>query len=374
MNAPESFRQALEALHADLARANMAPTWKYVADFVAKEPRVGFRPWLWRWDDVLPLLMRAGDLITPERGAERRSMEHVNPDLKSAYSTSHTIATAVQLVRAGERAPAHRHAAAAIRFAARSQGGAVYTRVQGERLMMEPFDLLLTPAGTWHEHANETEHDIVWLDALDFPLVNLLQSSVFEPGDGETCEPKVDDYSRQQLGLYRPVGWSAYPESHPIMRYPWVEMKAALDAAAASGATGSPFDGIIMGYTNPVNSGPTLPTLSCRAQLLRSQEHTQAHRATSSTVYFVIEGQGSTVIDGAHYRWGPGDVFVVPNWAWHEHINGEGDAYLFSITDEPVMRTLGLYREQAHTASGPHQAVTGEFDCAQQCVRPLSPT
>ena len=218
LNAPDPYHQALEALHQDMAAANMAPTWKYVSDFVAKEPRVGFRPWLWRWDDVLPLLMRAGDLITPERGAERRSMEHVNPDLKSAYSTSHTIATAFQLVRAGEQAPAHRHAAAAIRFAARSQGGSVYTRVQGERLLMSEFDLLLTPAGTWHEHANETEHDIVWLDALDFPLVNLLQASVFEPGDGATSAHKPDDFSRQHLGLYRPVGWSPYPESHPIMR------------------------------------------------------------------------------------------------------------------------------------------------------------
>lgn len=371
MNAPDHYQSALEALHVDMRRANMAPTWKYVSDFVAKEPRVGFRPWLWRWGDVLPLLMRAGDLITPERGAERRSMEHVNPDLKSAYCTSHTIATAFQLVRAGEQAPAHRHAAAAIRFAARSQGGCVYTRVQGERLMMQEFDLLLTPAGTWHEHANETEHDIVWLDALDFPLVNLLQASVFQPGDGETCEHKPDDFSRQHLGLYRPVGWSAYPEGHPVMRYPWVEMKAALDAAVTAGASGCAFDGIVMAYVNPVNSGPTLPTLSCCAQLLRPQEHTEAHRATSSTVYFVISGTGATVINGAIYRWGPGDVFVVPNWTWHEHLNGEGASYLFSITDEPVMKSLGMYREQAHASGGSHQAITGEFDSELQCVRAL---
>ena len=51
MNAPDSFNTALDALHRDMADANMAPTWKYVSDFVAKEPRVGFRPWLWRWND-----------------------------------------------------------------------------------------------------------------------------------------------------------------------------------------------------------------------------------------------------------------------------------------------------------------------------------
>ncbi|MGN6461962.1 MAG: 5-aminosalicylate 1,2-dioxygenase [Pseudolabrys sp.] len=350
---------SLDLLHDDLAAAHMAPTWKYVSEFVSREPRTSYRPWLWRWDDIIPLLMRAGDLITPERGAERRSMEHVNPDLTPFYSTSHTIATAVQLVRAGERAPAHRHAAGAIRFAAQSQGGTVYTKVQGEKLLMEKNDLLLTPAWSWHEHSNETEHDIVWLDALDFPLVNLMQASLFEPGEGEVCPDKPLDYTRHRMGHYRPTGWSPYPEQQPVMRYPWTEMQAALCKLA--GEEGSPFDGILLEYVNPANAGPTLPTMSCRAQLLRGGEHTKAHRATSSTVYYVIEGSGTSVIAGTAFNWRQGDVFVVPTWAWHEHRNGNSDAYLFSITDQPSIELLGMYRERALTANGGRQDVTATF-------------
>lgn len=330
---------SLEKLHADLAAAHVAPTWKYVSEFVAREPRVSYRPWLWRWNDILPLLLRAGDLITPERGAERRSMEHVNPDLGSAYSTSHTIATAVQLVRAGERAPAHRHAAAAIRFAASSKGGSVYTKVEGRKLFMEENDLLLTPAGMWHEHANETAHDIVWLDALDFPLVNLLQASVFEPGEGPVS-PNGDE------------GASA-------LRYPWTQMHANLLRRRSE--PGSPYDGLMLEYVNPVNSGPTLPTLSCRAQLLRAGEKTRAHRATSSTVYYVIAGEGATIINGIRFEWGQRDVFVVPTWAWHEHQATQGDAILFSITDEPALRMLGLYRELPFQPGDSHQTVRSTF-------------
>lgn len=358
MNAPLG-NDSLDQLHEDLARANMAPTWKYVSEFVGREPRVGYRPWLWRWGDILPLLMRAGDLITPERGAERRSMEHVNPDLKPHYATSHTIATAVQLVRAGERAPAHRHMASAIRFAARSEGGAVYTKVQGERLMMEENDLLLTPAHTWHEHANETAHDIVWLDALDFPLVNLMQASAFEPGEGEVCPDRPDDFSRRRLGLYRPVGWGGYPDHHPALRYPWVEMHEALQQARRE--PGSPFDGTILEYVNPLNSGPTLPTMSCRAQLLQAGTATKAHRSTSSTVYFVIGGEGASIINGIEFRWARGDVFVVPTWAWHEHRCGGEDAFLFSITDQPVLMTLGMFREEAYQPNEGRQQVTSTF-------------
>ena len=352
---------SLDRLHEDMARACLAPTWKYVSEFVSVTPRVSYRPFLWKWDYVLSHLMRAGELITPERGSERRSMEHTNPDLRAQFATSHTIATALQLVRAGECAPPHRHMASAVRFAARSRGGEVFTVVEGEPLRMEENDLLLTPAGTWHEHRNNTPHDIVWLDALDFPLVNLLQASWFEPGHEVTCEAKPEGYTEASLGWARPAGWQPYPEKHPTMRYSWRQMRAALERLRAE--PGSPFDGIILEYINPLTSGPTLPTMSCRAQMLRPHEHTRAHRALSSTVCYVVEGRGTSIIEGQAFEWERGDVFVIPNWHWHEHRNdADQDALLFSITDEPVTRLLGMYREEAFPATEGRQTVTGRFE------------
>ena len=349
---------SLDLLHADMAAANMAPTWVHVSEFVSREPTVHYRPWLWRWDDVIPLLMRAGDLITPERGAERRSMEHVNPDLKHSFSASHTIATAFQLVRAGETAPAHRHMAAAIRFAAKSKGGEIYTRVEGERLMMQENDLLLTPSWTWHEHANETGEDIVWLDALDFPLVNLMQASLFEPGESGQVEARPDDWTDLRLGQMRPEGWADYPDHHPVMRYPWEDTRDRLERLRNE--AGSPVDGILLAYVNPLTSGPTLPTMSCRGQLLPEGFKGAAQRATASTVYYVIEGRGESVIAGTGFRWGPGDVFVAPNWSWCEHAAPAGDAILFSITDAPVMQALGMHREEV--LAEVHQNIDRNFD------------
>ena len=358
---PLAASAELEQLHDDMEKACLVPTWKYVSEFVSVKPKVTYRPYLWRWGEVLTYLRRAGDLITPERGAERRSMEHTNPDLRAQFTTSHTIATAVQLVKAGERAPSHRHMAGAIRFAASSRGGRVYTRVEGEALMMEENDLLLTPSGMWHEHVNDTEHDIVWLDALDFPLVNLLQASWFEPGNETRPIPAyADGYTAARLGNARPVGWSSYPPGTPRMRYAWSEMHAALDRLKEE--EGSAFDGVILEYVDPITSGPTLPTMSCRAQLLRAGEHTRAHRTLSSTVYFVIEGEGASVIGGMRFDWRKGDVFVIPNWQWHEHRNeGSRPAMLFSVTDQPVMDKLGMFREEAFPDNGGRQFVAGSF-------------
>lgn len=102
--------------------------------------------------------------------------------------------------------------------------------------------------------------------------------------------------------------------------------------------------------------------MSCRAQLLKAGTSTKAHRSTSSTVYFVIRGDGSSVINGREYRWGRGDVFVVPTWAWHEHRCAGKDAFLFSITDQPVLKILGMFREEAYEPDDGHQQITSTFN------------
>jgi gentisate 1,2-dioxygenase len=75
---------------------------------------------------------------------------------------------------------------------------------------------------------------------------------------------------------------------------------------------------------------------------------TQPRRRTSSAVYFVMSGEGSTHVDGQELNWSRNDCFAVPNWARHHHVNGSGsqEAVLFSVHDAPVMRALGLFREE----------------------------
>jgi len=55
----------------------------------------------------------------------------------------------------------------------------LFTSVNGERFTMEPHDLILTPAWTWHDHQNESDRPGLWLDALDVPLVFGLNQAFF---------------------------------------------------------------------------------------------------------------------------------------------------------------------------------------------------
>jgi hypothetical protein len=52
---------------------------------------------------------------------------------------------------------------AALRVVIESAGG--YTVVEGETLPMLPGDLVLTPSWTWHDHANDSDAPMMWLES-----------------------------------------------------------------------------------------------------------------------------------------------------------------------------------------------------------------
>jgi gentisate 1,2-dioxygenase len=95
-------------------------------------------------------LVQAKEKITVSRGTvERRVVRLVNPGLPETQMTSHTIVLSFQLIQPGEVAPAHRHTMSAFRFIL--QGRGAYNNVDGQKMIMEEEDLILTPQGSWHD-------------------------------------------------------------------------------------------------------------------------------------------------------------------------------------------------------------------------------
>jgi len=290
--------------------------------------------------------MRAAQLVGTEE-AERRVLRLINPEL-SGMSAANTLVANIQIVMPGEIARAHRHTGAALRLVIEGQGG--YTVVNGERIPMAPGDLVLTPNWTWHDHANDTGAPMIWLDGLDTPLVRMLEAGFYEEYGEETQEAgKGADPSMAKYGTggLRPA-WEPAPAARysPLWHYPWSRARAALEQMAAE-HVGSPFDGVILEYTNPVTGGPAMPTIACYVQMLQPGQHTEAHRHVCCTNYHVIEGSGYSLVGDVRLAWEDKDVFTVPTWTLHEHVNtGRAPAFLFSFSDAPVMRALDLYREE----------------------------
>ncbi len=337
---------AANKFYEQLPAFNVRPLWRQPG-LLPAEPRSRARPHLWPYDDVRALLMQAGDVVTAEE-AERRVLMLLNPGLDGEPAAANNLYAGMQLVLPGESAPNHRHAASALRFVVEGSGAS--TTVDGERAVMEVGDLVLTPAGAWHDHGNQSAEAMVWLDGLDLPLINKLEANFFENAEDKVQTPRVPDNASARLYARARLNptWVSWDRAYsPILNYPWRETERLL-AAAAEDWPGSASDGVIFEYSNPYTGGPALVTLSCFIQQLAGGFHGDAHQHTTSAVYYVVRGHGETIVDGQTLNWKERDVFAVPGWSIHEHVNGSASdpAILFSFTDEAALRPLGYVHER----------------------------
>ena len=295
----------------------------------------------------------------------RRGSEPQASGLDGRWATTNNLIAAVQILLPGEVARAHRHSPTAIRFII--EGTGAYTAVDGERVYMEPGDLILTPSWAWHDHGNETKDRVVWMDGLDIPLIASLEAMFFQfysAPQVPTSRPANASKALYGEGQLNPTWVKEKSQTSPLLLYSWKQTWAALDALRDH--AGSPFDGIALDYRHPQTGGPVMPTMGCRIQMLRPNERTKAHRHTGSAVYHVVKGEGETIIDGRKFSWREGDIIALPPWSLHEHLNcsATDDAVLFSIQDAPVLNALGLFYEEELSENGGHQQITSTFEPA----------
>jgi hypothetical protein len=136
----------LQKLYDDFAAASTAPLWTQRDDLMPMTPAPDAIPFVWKWDDLLNLAERSGELVPVGRGGERRAIGLANPGLPgTAYATS-TLWCAIQYLGGHETAPEHRHSQNAFRFILQGEG--VWTVVNGDPVAMRRGDLLITPG--WH--------------------------------------------------------------------------------------------------------------------------------------------------------------------------------------------------------------------------------
>jgi gentisate 1,2-dioxygenase len=356
-------RQALTTVEQDfherMHAAQMYGLWE-LASQMTRHPEPQAVPHLWKSSLIEAMVRESGEVVPV--GEERRALQLFNPGLGGRWATTNTMIAAVQLLLPGEVARAHRHTPTAIRFI--MEGDGAYTAVDGERVYMAPGDLILTPSWAWHDHGNETDKPVVWMDGLDVPLVQALNAMFFQ----FYKEPQVplSKPNNASLALHGHVSLSPTwvkerGQSSPLLLYSWETTWRSL--CSLRDAEGDAYDGIALEYTHPQTGRALLPTMACWIQMLRPGERTRAHRHTGSAVYYVARGSGETIIDSCRFAWGKGDILVLPSWALHEHANvsTKDEAVLFSIQDRPVLEALGLYQEEAYADDGGHQTVTSTF-------------
>jgi len=227
------------------------------------------------------------------------------------------------------------------------EGDGAHTAVNGERTVMHYADFIITPPMAWHDHGNESNDPVFWLDGLDIPIVQFLDASFSDHHD-EDEQPitrLAGDADARFGSNLLPVDHQPTSTASPVFNYPYARTREALATLAASGPW-DPCHGLKMKYTNPVTGGYTMTTIAAFIQLLPKGFTTAPYRSTDATVFVAAEGRGRTRI-GSDFvvDWQPRDIFVVPSWKRVVHECSE-DAVLFSYSDRPIQEVLGLFREE----------------------------
>jgi gentisate 1,2-dioxygenase len=335
----------LEDLPADYVREltdlNLVPLWPSLrAVLPPNKPRPATRPTFWSYGALRPLLMKAGDL-TPIEKAERRVLVLANPGhgLENMKASS-AIYLGMQLLLPGEWAPSHRHTPNAVRMIVEGEGA--YTTVNGEKLPMSRGDLILTPTGMWHEHAHDGKDPVVWLDVLDLPVVYYLESSYVIEGKRQTPRSGSSERTYGRGGMVPTQVFQRSDKRYPMLRYPWAEARAALEALADE----EPATEVVqVTYINPESGEDAENILGFYALMLRPGQTVTLPARSPATVFHLIEGGAAVKIDESTFRMAEADTCCAPGYTPITLRNTSADkpAFLFMADESPLHRKLGLY-------------------------------
>ncbi|KAH7323195.1 RmlC-like cupin domain-containing protein [Stachybotrys elegans] len=284
--------EEMQEFLAALPSQHVEPLWSQMSMMVPPTPNPAAKAHIWKYEDTLPHLESAGRLV-PEEKAERRVLMLVNPNLKSPFTTD-TIYAGLQLVNPGETAPAHRHIAFACRFIMDGDG---FTAVEGKKMPLTRGDVVVTPVWHWHDHGNESDKPVIWLDLLNLPLFTYARVNFAENYASPRYPSELQD----------PCEW----------RHPWTK--------------------------------PLSEILAMQAESIDIGHATEETRDAASFVYHCYEGEGRTEIESPSgeksvFQWKARDTFAVPAWSKIKHFNESKaeKAYLVACHDGPFLDNLGL--------------------------------
>jgi gentisate 1,2-dioxygenase len=338
---PADYREAL-------ARQNLVPLWPNLrAVMPPGTPRPATRATHWVYEALKPLLLKAGEL-TPIEKAERRVLVLANPGHGlDKMQASAAIYLGMQLLLPGEWAPSHRHTPNAVRMVVEGQGA--WTTVDGEKCAMQRGDLILTPTGLWHEHGHDGDQPVVWLDVLDLPLMHYLEASYHVDGERQTQHAGSSERAFARGGVVPMPVFERRRKPYPMLRYPWVEVRAALEALAADAHD---LGAVQVAYVNPETGADVQNVLGYSALMLRPGQVLRLPARSPASVFHLIEGSVDVAIDALApqaFRLAQADTCCAPGYAAVELRNLAADrpAFLFIADESPLHRKLGIYEVRA---------------------------
>ncbi len=330
---------------AALRAQNLVPLWPSLrAVLPPLKPRPNTRATHWSYQALRPLLLQAGE-VTPIEKAERRVLVLANPGHGlEKMQASAAMYLGMQLLLPGEWAPSHRHTPNAVRMVVEGEGA--WTNVDGEKCNMKRGDLILTPTGLWHEHGHDGTEPVIWLDVLDLPLVHYLEASYHINGDRQAVKPGNGERTYARGGMVPTPVFERSRKAYPMLRYPWVDAKAALESMAANQHDES---AVQLTYVNPETGRDAENILGFYALMLKPGCTLHLPARSPAAVFHVIEGGASVHIEDQNFVMVEADTCCAPGYTKVSLVNASTTkpAFLFMADETPLHKKLGVFETRA---------------------------
>jgi gentisate 1,2-dioxygenase len=329
---------------AALTAQNLVPLWPSLrAVLPPGKPQPRTRATHWSYRALKPLLLKAGEL-TPIEKAERRVLVLANPGHGlEKMQASAAMYLGMQLLLPGEWAPSHRHTPNAVRMIVEGEGA--YTTVDGEKCPMRRGDLILTPTGLWHEHGHDGSEPVVWLDVLDLPLVYYMEASYHVDGPRQTVKPGRADRVYARGGVVPTPVFERSNKAYPMLRYPWVEARAALETLATDQPA---LEAVQVTYINPETGGDAQNILGFYALMLRPGQTLKLPSRSPASVFHLIEGGVEVAVEDQHFTLAEADTCCAPGYTTVSLSNrsASAPAFVFIADETPLHRKLGVFENR----------------------------
>jgi gentisate 1,2-dioxygenase len=207
---------------------------------------------------------------------------------------------------------------------------------------MSRGDLILTPTGLWHEHGHDGDQPVIWLDVLDLPLIYYMEASYVTEGQPQPVTSDGGERTYARGGVVPTPMFTRATKAYPMLRYPWVEVRAALQTLASSQPD---VESVQVTYINPETGADCQKILGYSALMLRPGERLALPARSTAMVFHQIEGSAQVSLPERSLTLAEADTCCIPGYTPLTLINTSATlpAFLFIADDAPLQKKLGVY-------------------------------
>jgi gentisate 1,2-dioxygenase len=189
---------------------------------------------------------------------------------------------------------------------------------------------------------------VVWLDVLDLPVVYYAETSYAIEGKRQAVKPGHGDQAYARGGvlptpLFQRDSERSSRDGYPMLRYPWADAKAALQAMAADRPE---LEAVQVTYVNPETGVDAQNNLGFYALMLRPGQTLKLPARSPSCVFHQIEGCADVAVEGATpFKLAEADTCCAPGYTAVTLTNrsASAPAFVFMADESPFHRKLGVY-------------------------------